>query len=392
MKKTFNRDRKSAFWIIGVVFVCALIFFGIQNISSVIEGISALLDILYPLILGAAIAIILNVPMKFFESHLFPKAEGKFLNKIRRPLAFTIAVLIIAAILVGIIMLVIPELVAAVKIIVDGAVDFIKRASEMTAEDVAEVPFGEWILKIDFDLLLERIQGWLKDQGGSVINSAFATVGTLFGGIMDFVIAFIFSIYLIFSKTILKRQTARVVRAWMPKKIADSLIHALGVLNNSLRNFIAGQAIEAVILGSLCVLGMLLLRIPYAPMVGTLVGVTALIPVVGAFLGAGIGAFMILTVDPMKALIFLIFILILQQIEGNVIYPKVMGNRVKLPSMWMLAAVTVGGGLGGAVGMLVSVPLASTAYILFKEATVAKEKKTSENAGCDSMELFEHQE
>ncbi|MCD8327487.1 MAG: AI-2E family transporter [Ruminococcus sp.] len=226
------------------------------------------------------------------------------------------------------------------------------------------------------------MQNWLKTEGGTILNVALdtviGTIGSVVGGIFDFFVAFVFSIYILFNKETLKKQCCRLIRAWLPKRFGEWFIHASSVLSCNLSSFITGQTIEAVILGSLCTIGMLILRIPYAPMIGALVGVTALIPVVGAFIGAGVGAFMILTVSPIKAVIFLIFIIILQQIEGNLIYPKVMGNRVNLPAIWILLAVTVGGSVAGPVGMLAAVPLASTIYILVREATEKREQKLAQ--------------
>lgn len=170
----------------------------------------------------------------------------------------------------------------------------------------------------------------------------------------------------------------RLIHAWLPEKTGISLIHIVSVCNVSFRNFIAGQATEAIILGTLCTIGMLILRLPYAPMVGALVGVTALITIVGAYIGAITGAFLILTVSPLKAFVFIIFLIILQQIEGNLIYPRVVGSRVNLPAMWVLAAVTVGGNLSGPVGMLLGVPAASAVYELLKEATSKRELKAKE--------------
>lgn len=186
-----------------------------------------------------------------------------------------------------------------------------------------------------------------------------------------------FAIYILFSKEKLKSQSKRLIRAWLPESFGKWLIHASSVASVNFRNFISGQTLEAIILGVLCMVGMMILRIPYAPMVGALVGVTALIPVVGGFIGAIVGAFMIVTVSPIKALIFIVFLLILQQLEGDLFYPKVMGSRVNLPAIWIMAAVTIGGELAGPVGMLLSVPMASTAYVLIKEATLNRERRLS---------------
>ena len=361
-------------WLIGIAAACILIFLGVQNIGIVAGAVSWVLGLILPLILGLVFALILNVPMHFFESHIFSKTKKPFLKKIRRPLSYIISLVMIIGVLVGVVWLVIPELAGAVKLIVQSVIDMITRLNAMDKAELAELPFGSILLDTDWDKLLDTLQNWLKNKSGSIVNTAVGTVSSLVGGIFDFFISFIFSIYILFSKEKLKSQVSRLVRVWLPRSFGEWLIHASHVASGNFRNFISGQSLEAVILGVLCMIGMLILDIPYAPMVGALIGVTALIPVVGAFIGTIVGAFMILTVEPIKAVIFVVFLLILQQLEGNLIYPKVMGSRVNLPAMWILAAVTVGGGIAGPIGMLLAVPVASTAYILIREATEQREK------------------
>lgn len=379
MEFTPEKKKKLAWWIIGVVAVCILIFLGVQNIDVVMGTVSKVMGLVSPLILGFAFALILNVPMSFFKAHLWPKTKSKFLQKLRSPLAYIISLVVIIGILAGVIWLVIPELVEAITLIVREVIDFVNKLSAMDKTEIAELPFGNALLNIDWDEVLDTLQTWLKEQGGTIVNTAFGTVGSLVGSIFDLFISFVFSVYILFSKEKLKAQVSRLIRAWLPKNFGEWFIHASVAASSNFRNFVSGQSLEAVILGVLCMIGMLILRIPYAPMVGALVGVTALIPVVGGFIGAIVGAFMILTVDPIKAVIFVVFLIILQQLEGNLIYPRVMGSRVNLPGMWILAAVTVGGGIAGPIGMLLSVPVASTAYVLIKEATVKREEKLAES-------------
>ena len=317
--------------------------------------------------------------MGFLESHLWNKTQKPFLKKLRRPLAYILSLVLIIGVIVGVVWLIIPELIEAVRVIAQECIGLVTHFSSMSEAELAEQPLGNVLLKIEWDEVLSKMQGWLEDQGGTILNTALntviGTIGSLVGGIFDFFVSFVFSVYILFSKEKLKKQACRLVRAWLPKGFGEWSIHASSVLNGNFRNFISGQTLEAVILGGLCMIGMWIMQIPYAPMIGALVGVTALIPVVGAFIGAGVGAFMILTVDPVKAILFLVYIIILQQLEGNLIYPKVMGSRVNLPGMWILAAVTVGGAIAGPVGMLISVPFASTVYILLREATEKREKK-----------------
>ncbi|MCC8191442.1 MAG: AI-2E family transporter [Ruminococcus sp.] len=377
-----EKRKKLSWWIIGIAAACIVIFMAVKNISSVASGVSWLAGLVMPLILGCVIALILNVPMRFFERHLWQKTKKSFLKKLRRPTAYIISLLLIVGVVVGVIWLVIPQFIEAIKVIANEVIDIVSRLSSMNEDELAELPLGSVLLNIEWDELLVKMQNWLKTEGGTILNAAFdtviGTIGSVVGGIFDFFVAFVFSIYILFNKETLKIQCCRLIRAWLPKHFGEWFIHASAVFNSNLSSFITGQTIEAVILGSLCIIGMLILRIPYAPMIGALVGVTALIPVVGAFIGAGVGAFMILTVSPIKAVMFLVFIIILQQIEGNLIYPKVMGSRVNLPAIWILLAVTVGGSIAGPVGMLAAVPLASTIYILVREATEKREQKLAQ--------------
>lgn len=380
MEFTTEKRKKLAKWLIGVVSACILIFLGVQNIGVVADAVSWVLGLIMPLLIGLAFALVLNVPMRFFEAHLWSKTKKKGFQKLRRSLSFLISLVLILGVLAGVVWLVIPELADAVKVIVLSVIDYVDQLSAMSRDELSALPFGNVLVNTDWNKLVETLESWLKNQSGSIVNTAVGTLGSLVGGVFDFFVSFIFAIYILFSKEKLKTQIKRMIRVWLPKHIGDWSIHAVSVLKHNFHNFISGQSLEAVILSVLCMIGMWIFGFPYAPMIGALVGVTALIPVVGGFIGAGVGAFMILTVDPLKAVLFLVFIIVLQQLEGNLIYPRVMGSRVNLPGMWILAAVTVGGGIAGPIGMLLSVPIASTAYVLIKEATDQRENRLKNKA------------
>ena len=380
-----KKRKKLSRWIIGIAFSCFVIILALKNIPVIKDFISKATSIVMPLIIGLIFALIINVPMSFLEDHLWKKGTEKG-AKIRRPLAFIMSLLFIIGIIVGVVWLVIPALVEAITVIGDGVMSYVNALSAMSKEEIAQLPVGRLLLNVDWDKTLQTMQTFLKNQGSDIFNTAVGTVSSVVSGIYDFFIAAVFAVYILFNKEKLKEQTARLVKAWIPDNIADFTIHACRLLGKNFKNFVTGQSLEAVILGVLCIIGMLILKIPYAPMVGALVGVTAIIPVVGGFIGAFVGAFMILTVSPVKAVIFLIFILVLQQLEGNLIYPKVMGSSVNLPSMWILAAVTIGGGIAGAGGMLLAVPVASTLYVLVREATEKREEKLLPKATTESEE------
>ncbi len=376
------KRKEMAKWIIGIAAVCILIFLGVQNIGAIAGALSRCAGIIRPLLTGCIIAVILNVPMRFFESHILRKTEKPLLRKLRRPAAFLLALLLIIGIIAGIAFLVIPALADAIEVVAKGIAGLINQLNTMDESEFAGHPLGSLILGIDWDEILVSLQNWFQREWRPIVENIFGVIGTLIGGIADFFLSFVFAVYILFSKEKLKRQMSRLIRAWIPERFGNWLIHAASVACTTFQNFISGQSIEAVILGSLCMVGMLILQIPYAPMISALVGVTALIPVVGALIGTIVGAFMILTADPLKAVEFVVFFIILQQIEGNVIYPKVMGSKVKLPGIWVLASVIIGGGAGGLSGMFFSVPVASVLYILIKEATQKREIRQKKNSEC----------
>ncbi len=376
-----KKSRKLSHWLIRVVVSCFIIYLAIRYIDVVGSAVGYLARLFAPLILGIILALILNVAMRPIERHLFAKTTRPRLKKLRRPLAIVVSILLVAGIFTFVICLIVPELVQALAVIGEGLVQlgasFSKWSSEISFSDTV---FGTIMetLNLDFSSLQDKILDWMKTSGPGIMASAAGKIGGIGTSVFNFVVGLVFSIYILYDKENLKRQASRLIRTWMPQKGADIVIHIADVSNVTFRSFVAGQTTEAVILGTLCMIGMLILRIPFAPMVGALVGVTALIPIFGALIGTVIGAVMIVSVNPVKALVFVIFLLILQQVEGNVIYPKVVGAKMGLPGMWVLAAVTIGGSLGGAVGMLLGVPVFSVIYSLLNEMTDERERKLIE--------------
>ena len=373
MEFTPEKKKKLTRWLIGVATACILIFLGVQNIGVIAGAFSWLVGLVMPLIIGCAIAMIVNVPMRLVEKYLFAKSENKYLVGLRRPMALAIAVAFIGGILIGVVVIVLPELIEAVKIIINSVTEVINYFRGMSADELAEHQIGKLILELDWSEFMDKLKKWAYDESGNIVDTVFGTATSLLGGVIDLFVSIVFAMYILLGKDRLKNRMRRMVSVWLPERFGGWLAHAVSVINVSFRNFITGQSIEAMILGILCLIGMWIFGFPYAPMVATLIGVTALVPVVGAWVGGGIGAFMILTVDPMKSLFFIIFILALQQLEENLIYPRVMGHRVNLPGMWILAAVSVGGGIGGPVGMLLGVPIVSSAYVLINEFTDKRE-------------------
>lgn len=320
-----------------------------------------------PLIIGAGVAYIVNILMSFYERKFFAKAKNKNLQKIKRPLCMIFAFITVIAVIALVVGLVLPQLVSCVMIVVDYIPDAVDWVVEQL-EKLEYVPQDiiDMLTSVDWKSQIEKIVTVVTSGISDVMGIVISTVSTVIGGVVTAFLSLIFTIYILIDKEKLENQAERFMKKYLHKNWYEKIKYVLVVFDDSFHKFIVGQCTEAVILGGLCTVGMLILGLPYAPMVGALIAFTALIPVAGAFIGAGVGAFMILMVNPLQALIFLVFIVVLQQLEGNLIYPKVVGSSMGLPAIWVLAAVTIGGGVYGILGMFVGVPIAATAYRILK--------------------------
>ena len=365
-----ERDKKRIkryipFLLLTVAAVLLIIYF-----KSVTAAVGAALGIIAPLIIGCALAYAFNLIMRRLEKIYFPNSQKRAVIASRRPVCLVLSLLAVILLITLIIVIIVPEIGNIFRVLSDSFPVYAATAQEWLAE--AEVKFpaaGEFIREnIDpknFDIknITETIINLAKN---GAFSSALSVISSFFGGVVNFVVGLIFAVYILFNKEKLASQADRLMRSYMKPKSEERFRYFCATADKCFSSFIVGQCTEAVILGLLCAIGMAILRIPYASTIGTLIGATALIPIVGAYIGAAVGALMIVVVDPIKALWFLIFLVILQQVEGNVIYPKVVGSSVGLPGMWVLAAVTVGGGLGGIGGMLLGVPAAATVYKLLE--------------------------
>ncbi|MGN0353985.1 MAG: AI-2E family transporter [Muricoprocola sp.] len=328
-----------------------------------------------PLLLGCVIAYVLNILMSFYEKFYFPNTNNPRLIRSRRPVCMVGAAVTLLTIAVLVIGLVLPELFSCIQLIFSELPGFIKNLIKFAEEsNVLSDNLTEELAAIDWQSKIGQLVKMFTSGIGSVMDVLLKTFTSVFSGAVTTFMGVIFSIYLLMGKDRLKRQSMKVMHHYLPEKLIQKILYVLCVLNDSFHRYIVGQCTEAVILGLLCTFGMLLLHLPYATMVGALMGFTALIPVAGAYIGTTVGAFMILMVSPLKAIGFLIFIAILQQLEGNLIYPRVVGSSLGLPGMWVLAAVTIGGGIMGISGMLIGVPITAALYRILKE-DVNREKE-----------------
>lgn len=378
MKKETNKYMKLAKWIIAIVASCILIYLAIRYVKVVVSSIIWVLKLGSPILIGIILALILNIPLHFFEHKVFGKWIPLKSNIAKRNLGILFSIISIIGIIVLALFLVVPELVQAIITLVNIGTDSITIISTLTNEiDYSALPFGNYLEKVNIDWA--ALSAWLQDLLPSFFNDLAVRIPDIIsssvGSLVNIILGLVFAVYILAQKEHLKSQTIRLIQIWIPEKIGTIGMYIASVCTQSFRNFIVGQTMEAIILGTLCTIGMAILRLPYAPTIGVLVGVTAFIPYIGAYIGAIVGFIMILTINPFKALIFVIFLVILQQIEGNVIYPKVVGNRINLPSIWVLAGLTIGGNLAGPIGMLLGVPTFSALYNLIAEATKKQEFK-----------------
>ncbi|MBQ8590807.1 MAG: AI-2E family transporter [Firmicutes bacterium] len=368
--------------IILIVFSAIAFYCLLQNVSVMIRGFHRIVDVFFPFLIGASMAFILNIPMRNIEKRLFPSNQK--LNPVRRPLAFLITLVLLIGILVLVAFVVIPQLVRTFLMLADQVPDALRSLEAYLYDlsiDWPQIQLYINELDIDWQGISKKAVTLLQNTTTLLVNSGFNAVGKTVSSVATFVISLIFSIYLLMQKEALARQGKQVLYGLLPLHVADKTVEVLSMAQTTFSKFFSGQCLEAVILGTLFLVTMTLFKMPYALLVGVLIAVTALIPIVGAFIGCFVGAFLILIVNPVTALKFIVLFLVLQQIEGNVIYPKVVGNSVGLPSIWVLTAVTVGGNLFGVIGMLVFIPLCSVAYALFR--TFIKDRLTKRQIPSD---------
>ena len=347
----------------GVAFYC-----GLQHLGVVAGAVVWLLGILSPFVLGGAIAFVLNVPMRAIERHLFPNRRR--LTRVRRPLALVLTLVALTGVLTLAFCVIGPGIKDAVVSIAAQVPDAFDRLYQRLLGLEQYLPqikdlVGD--LAIDWKSLSQKALSLAQSWGGSLISSGGGLMVGVVSGVSTFVIGLIFSFYILLQKEKLARQGRQVLYGLLPLKQADRALEVLRLAERTFSNFLSGQCVEACILGTLFVIAMTIFRMPYALLVGVLIALTALIPIVGAFIGCAVGALLIAITDPWKALAFIILFLVLQQIEGNLIYPHVVGSSVGLPSIWVLAAVTLGGKLMGVGGMLFFIPLCSVLYALFRD-------------------------
>ena len=349
-----------------ILFTVAAVVLGV-NYQKVMTFLGDVVGLVSPFLLGGTIAFILNVPMRGIEKRIAPGKERRW----KRPLSLVLTIVAVIGVLLVVFLLVIPELVRTLMSLKESVPAFFEKVGRQAEEFFAMYPdMVTMIQSIEFDWekTLKDIASFLSNGAGSMLTSTLNAAMSIVNGVMDFFIGFVFAVYILLQKENLSRQMKKLLKAYLPQRVYEKTIGVVRLAEKIFSSFLAGQCLEAVILGTMFFITLTLLRMPYALLIGVLIGFTALIPMFGAFIGCAVGAFLMLMVSPLDALIFVVVFLVLQQIEGNLIYPHVVGGSVGLPSIWVLVAVTVGGNAMGVVGMLVFIPLCSVVYALVREA------------------------
>ena len=352
--------------IMGIIAFASFLLVLVLNVEAVLNGGAYVMGLLTPLMIGGAMAFILNVIMKWLEVKILSQLPSR-METMRRGLALILSLIIVFGLVAFLLLLVIPELINTIEIVSDKLPDAFKRFEKWWQGVSGDLPVQIPDLDIDWNQVINWITDFLEKGSSAFFKSTIGITSSIFGAFFNGLLGLVFAIYLLLQKETLGHQLRKLLFAFLNPDNAEGILAIGHRAHHIFSNFVTGQFTEALIIGVLCFIGMLILSMPYALVISALVGFTALIPVFGAFIGTGIGAFLILMVSPMKALWFIVFILVLQQLEGNLIYPKVVGSSIGLPGIWVLAAVTIGGSAFGILGMLVGVPLVSLIYSLLRD-------------------------
>ena len=372
----------------NLILFAAVVVLCVMYSGQIVRWIFLGIDILEPFAVGGMIAFVLNLPMKFVEERLLGRWKGKAADKLRRPLSLLAAIVFVAVLIVIVVMAVLPQLGRTINDLGQKIPEFFQQVVAWLGDLERQYPqLGQYLGPFldsgesleqswaSMDQLAARLMDFLKEGVVSVITTTIGVASGIIGTFVKGIISFIFALYILAAKEKLADQGKRILHAFAPEKVEKGTLSLCSLLYRNFSHFITGQCVEAVIIGTIFVITMSLFRMPYAVMIGVLIAFTALIPVVGAFIGCILGAFLILVDAPEMAFWFVVLFLIIQQIEGNLIYPRVVGESVGLPAIWVLAAVSVGGSLFGFAGMLVFIPLVSTGYMLLRDEVNARNRR-----------------
>lgn len=368
--------------ILLIIFLGALIFTAFQNLGLVMAGISQVIGIFSPVITALCIAFVLNVLLTALETKVFKfwdKSKRKFILKLKRPVCLVVTYLLALGLVSLLILVIIPELIETIKYLAEKMPAFVVDAKNWAQDLLKRFNIEQALpdIKIDWKAAATNVINWLSGSSGKIVNSAVGITASVFSGVFDTVFSIVISVYILAQKEKIGAFVKRVLNTFLPSKTNGFIYHISGKTHELFSRFIGGQLLEALILGVLCFVGMSIFQFPNALIISVLICVTALVPIVGATIGVVVGFLLIVITDPLKAILFVVFFLVLQQVEGNLIYPKVVGKAVGLPGILVVSAVMVGGNIGGIMGTLIAVPTVAVLFTLLKEMINFSTPKTA---------------
>ncbi|MGK0713065.1 AI-2E family transporter [Aerococcus urinaeequi] len=382
MKKLNGPTKQGIQWLALIaVFILAVI-----NWSYLVQAVTMIWSVIFPLILGGMIAFVLNLLMTWIEKYLYPNAKNKYLKASRRPVAIILAILVVCLVIAATVVIVLPQLASAIMTLIEVVPETIENLTNWFNNQDALVPLVNDLANkanIDWNSIFTNVASGINNVASSLATTSVSVLTTSVGAVTNIFLGILFAIYILFSKEKLAKQVDRLLTVYVRDDIHQLIENVARVANETFSKFISGMVIEAIILGALVTAGLFILQVPYAAMLGVLQGVMALIPIIGAFLSGAVGVLILLALNPTYALIYLIFVLFVQQLEGDLIYPRVVGDSIGLPSMWVLFAVTVGGGLMGIPGMLIGVPVLASIYKIIKIDVAYRERMIQQTGDQD---------
>lgn len=374
-----NRDNMKK--ILGIIAFTVLLYAAFQRWEMIAAGLQTLFGYVFPFVLGACVAFVLNVPMRFIEIRVIErwiKDPKNYIYKNRRAISLVVTLILVVGVLFFVFFQVVPALVDTIGAVIEQsqvAFQALQRWAYQLGDRYPDIAQRLTEIRLDWDEIIQKAGTWLRSAGSQVVTSTIGMATSVVGKVVNFFLALIFSFYVLMQKEKLGRQCKQLLYAFLPEKVVQRFLHIASLSSLTFARFLSGQCLEACILGAMFFVALTLLGFPYALLIGVLIAFTALIPIFGAMIGLVVGDFLLLMVDPMKALWFIVLFFVLQQLEGNLIYPHVVGNSVGLPSIWVLVAVTVGGNAMGIPGMLLFIPISSVIYALLREDVYGRLKR-----------------
>lgn len=382
MKKLNGPTKQGIQWLALIaVFILAVI-----NWSYLVQTVTMIWSVIFPLILGGMIAFVLNLLMTWIEKYLYPNAKNKYLKGSRRPVAIILAILAVCLVIAATVVIVLPQLASAIMTLIEVVPETIENLTNWFNNQDALVPLVNDLANkanIDWNSIFTNVASGINNVASSLATTSVSVLTTSVGAVTNIFLGILFAIYILFSKEKLAKQVDRLLTVYVRDDIHQLIENVARVANETFSKFISGMVIEAIILGALVTAGLFILQVPYAAMLGVLQGVMALIPIIGAFLSGAVGVVILLALNPTYAVVYLIFVFFVQQLEGDLIYPRVVGDSIGLPSMWVLFAVTVGGGLMGIPGMLIGVPFLASIYKIIKIDVAYRERMIQQTGDQD---------